>query len=109
MEKILAAWIENVQEKLQLTVKLIKTKAQFIHSNLLGQTNIKFSTSNGWFHRFKNCHKIKRYRYIGEAKSVDEDYINKELPKLNSITRQYSLANIYNMDESALYLQPNLI
>jgi hypothetical protein len=95
LEQLLSIWIENMQGKIPLTIKLIKTKAQFIHSNILNQNNIKFTASNGWFNRFKNRFNIKKYRHFGEAGGIKEEYINKELPKLNSITRQYSQDDIY--------------
>jgi hypothetical protein len=45
LDNMLTAWVESIQGKIPLTANLIKSKALFIHSNILGQSGIKFSAS----------------------------------------------------------------
>lgn len=59
--------------------------------------------SSGWLDSFKTRHDISRKKKHGEAGKVDLQQLEVDLTNLRSITNDYPLADIYNMDETALY------
>ena len=66
-------------------------------------TDLKLS--NGWLDSFKNRHGIKSWRRFGENGSIDPTIISNALPDLHEATRNYSLDDIYNMDENGLFFR----
>ena len=66
-------------------------------------TDLKLS--NGWLDSFKNRHGIKSWRRFGENGSIDPTIILNALPDLYEATRNYSLDDIYNMDETGLFFR----
>jgi hypothetical protein len=52
---------------------------------------------------FKTRHAISRKRRHGEAEKVDQVQLEIDLTAIRSIIQEYPLADIYNMDETALY------
>jgi hypothetical protein len=61
----------------------------------------KFSA--GWFDAFKTRYHISRKKRHGEAGKVDIMQLELDLAEIRSILEDYLLADIYNMDETALY------
>ncbi|KXN64541.1 DDE-domain-containing protein, partial [Conidiobolus coronatus NRRL 28638] len=100
------SWIDNIDINLPLSEKLIKFKAKQLHKNIPNERDYEFKASTGWFQKFKKRFGIYRFRYHGESGSITDEMVQQELPKINSITRQYKLDDIYNMDESSLYYRP---
>jgi hypothetical protein len=103
---MLASWIDNIDIDLPLSEKLIKFKAKELHKSIPDERDYEFNASSGWFQNFKKRFGIYRFRRYGESGSITDEMIQQELPKINSITRQYKLDDIYNMDESSLYYRP---
>jgi hypothetical protein len=68
-----------------------------------------FKYSPGWLSNFKKRHGISCKSIHGESGGVDSNYIKIEREKLKLITASYSLEDIYNLDETALFfkLTPN--
>jgi Tc5 transposase DNA-binding domain/Fission yeast centromere protein N-terminal domain len=61
----------------------------------------KFSA--GWLDAFKIRHYISRKKRYGEAGKVDIKQLKFNFTKVRFIIAEYSLADIYNIDEIALY------
>ena len=62
----------------------------------------KFST--GWLDGFKARHNIKKYRRHGEASAIDMEVVEKELQEIREAVNPDTNKDVYNMDESALFL-----
>jgi len=71
-------------------------------ANLAGITEDQFKFSYGWIQCFKVRNNIKRYKFHGEASSVDQNILAIQKPKLIEILSSYELKNIYNFDECGL-------
>ena len=61
----------------------------------------KFSA--GWLDAFKARYHISRRKRHGEVGKVDTTQLELDLEEIRSILKDYLLADIYNMDETALY------
>ena len=59
--------------------------------------------SDGWLSGFKARHAIKRHRMHGEAGAVDLVEAAQKMEVIVNITKQYSLHDIFNMDETGLF------
>lgn len=56
--------------------------------------------SQGWLERFKSRHGIKSYRRFGESGSVDMENLESNLQTIREKLDQFSMKNIFNMDET---------
>jgi Tc5 transposase DNA-binding domain len=66
----------------------------------------KFSAD--WLNAFKTRYHISRRTRHGEAGKVDIMQLELDLAEIRSILEDYPLADIYNMDETALYWKSSL-
>ncbi|KNE95424.1 hypothetical protein PSTG_11277 [Puccinia striiformis f. sp. tritici PST-78] len=58
--------------------------------------------SGGWLESFENRHNLKSYRRHGEAASVDINVVELEVERVQKITEEYPLKDIFNMDETRI-------
>ncbi|CAG8489193.1 2143_t:CDS:2 [Dentiscutata erythropus] len=63
--------------------------------------NLKFS--HGWLFKFKRRHGLEQIKKHGEDSSVDDNVVAIAVPQLKEILKEYSLKDIYNMDETGLF------
>ncbi len=102
-------WVENVTAGgVILTDLLIKEKARVFASAFnIQESNLVFS--NGWLEKFKKRNNIQRYRAHGEAGSAPLESLPEERMKLRRLLSQFTLDQIYNIDETGLYyrMPPN--
>ncbi|XP_055812080.1 CENP-B homolog protein 2-like [Solanum dulcamara] len=105
LEKILYQWFLQMQEKVNMSGKIIQGKAKNLFLKMYGETNPEFSFSSGWLEHFKSRYRIKSYRRFGESGSVIMENIENELPSIRSKLDQFELKDIYNMDETELFYQ----
>jgi hypothetical protein len=63
------------------------------------------SSSTSWFDAFKKHHRIAYCQLRGEAGSVDLEEIEPELAEIRQLCAMYDPENIYNCDETGLYLR----
>jgi hypothetical protein len=63
MESMLAAWIKNQVKALSLFEEL---KKDFPH-----EANLEFTTSTGWFNRFKNRQQLHNIKFTRELVGSD--------------------------------------
>ncbi len=104
VEKALLLWFTNVREKhASVNGPLMKQKAEEL-ARKMGKSD--FVATDGWFQRWKVRERIEYKRMHGEQKDADtagaESWINNEWPK---IIAEYSPEDVYNADETALYLR----
>jgi hypothetical protein len=65
----------------------------------------KCTFSKGWLTGFKKRYKISRQTIIGESGSVDKELVKASRIEIRKILVKYSLDDIYNLDETALFYQ----
>ncbi|KFD56265.1 hypothetical protein M514_02720, partial [Trichuris suis] len=68
-------------------------------------TQVEFSGSRGWFHRFLKRGHLRRLKLTGESASVDTEAASKFVEELKRLITEggYSYKQMFNCDESALY------
>ncbi|CAG8746048.1 25660_t:CDS:2, partial [Racocetra persica] len=105
LEKAMSLWIEStIIAKIPISEMLIKEKAKFFMEAFnIEESDLKLS--NGWIEKFKCHNNLHVYRLYGEAKSAPLDTLFEERQKSNNLLSQYTLDQIYNADETALYYQ----
>lgn len=70
------------------------------------RSNIDFSCSNGWLHRFQKRHELVFHSIVGEAAAVDKAVCDDwRLTKITHLLEEYEPGDFYNVDETALYYQ----
>jgi hypothetical protein len=79
---------------------LMKAEALRI-AKKLGRDN--FEASTGWLDRFKVRHKIVFNTAAGESAAVDMAVVTDHLSIVANAVKSYSLRDVYNMDELALF------
>lgn len=80
MENRLTSWIEEqVNQGVEISEKIMKTKARHIYDCLCQDVNKKgqFKASEGWFYRFKVRTGIKSVRKVGESAEVPQEELTK--------------------------------
>ncbi|KZO92661.1 DDE-domain-containing protein, partial [Calocera viscosa TUFC12733] len=104
VERALAAWVQQAESQLvPVTGAVLKMKAQDF-ARLSGVPADEFlSCSNGWLDSFKGRHKLKQYRWHGEAGSIALETVADARTQLKQLTDQYVLRDIWNMDETGLF------
>ena len=63
-----------------------------------------FQYSNGWIIKFKQRHKISMRKIHGEAGASNVNDIDEGRQDLVESLSGYNLDNLYNMDETALFI-----
>jgi len=109
LDNAMNLWVENVTAGgVILTDLLIKEKAKFF-ANTFNIQEDELVFSNGWLDRFKKRNNIRRHRMHGESGSAPIASLSEERIKLRQLLSQYSLDQIYNIDETGLYyrMSPN--
>lgn len=86
---------------LPITGPLLVEKAKTI-ANTLEITD--FKGSNGWLRGFKNRFNITCLAVCGEAQKVNENEVSSWLQLNKPVFEKYSAKDIYNMDETGLFL-----
>ena len=103
-DEALYTWVLRNEENIPISGDILREKAsQFMAILHPDATDLKLY--NGWLDSFKNRHGIKSWRRFGESGSVDPTIISNALPDLHEATRNYSLDDIYNMDETGLFFR----
>lgn len=102
IEKCLLEWIKQTLDKnIPIDGPLLKEKSKEFATKL-GIQN--FSASNGWLEGFKRRHDIAFKKAAGESKSVDQGVCNQWTEDLPNLLEGYEPDDIYNADETALFL-----
>lgn len=95
------SWFLKARSKhLPISGALLKEKAIEI-AEQLGLSN--FAASNGWLFRFQKRHGISSRLLSGVSASVSHGVVEEWMERLKNLTAGYSLTNIFNCDETALF------
>lgn len=114
IERVLLYWLRDQRKKnVPVTGKLMKEAGHFAcmvlcdlkddSGNTVSEAPMSFSA--WWFDSFKKQHRISYCQLHGEAGSVDLDAIEPELDKIRRICAQYTPDNIFNCDETGMYVK----
>ncbi len=108
MESALVKWFQANQERANVSGELVKESATKILDWLyLGHEPFEFSS--GWLEVFKSCHGIRSYRRFGENGCVDMAALANTLLAIHDVLDQYAWKDIYNMDETGLFYQMQVL
>lgn len=100
LDTALKLWIDvNISQNVNLSDFVIKSKALSFAKNL---NVMDFKASNGWLEKFKKRYNLKSYKLVGETAHVDMDSIEEGRMRICKEIENYSLDDIYNMDETGL-------
>jgi hypothetical protein len=104
VESALAEWMtQAIHCNMTITGNVLKVKWRDF-ARLAGvPTEDWLKLSGGWLDSFKKRHQLKSYRKHGEAASVDPIAVESEVERVQKITEDYELKNIFNMDETGLF------
>jgi len=104
IEIILVKWFHQARaSSIPCDGPVLKEKALQIAKQLNVQ---QFTASNGWLDRFKVRHGVIYWQINGEAKSVNENDVNRWLHStLPTVLLPYSPADIYNADKLGLFFK----
>ena len=105
LENALCLWITYARnENLILTNNILIEKAKRF-SPKLGNIPNSFKYSNRWLERFKERFNIKKKILHSEAGDVNLDHYHEEIKKIKNEIGKYNPADVYNMDEGALFYE----
>jgi hypothetical protein len=108
MESALVKWFRANQERANVSGELVRESATKILDRLYpGQEPFEFSS--GWLEAFKSRHGIRFYRRFNESGSVDMAALANTLPAIRDVLNQYAWKDIYNMDETGLFYQMQVV
>ncbi|GET03457.1 tigger transposable element-derived protein 6-like [Rhizophagus clarus] len=98
-------WVENANaNNLPVSEMIIKEKAFYFAQEFnIPRENMLFS--NGWIEKFKIRNNIRCYRLHGEANSAPLETLFEERRKLQPISQDYTLDNIFNADKTDLFFR----
>ncbi len=68
-----------------------------------------FEFSSGSLEAFKSRHGIRSYRCFSESGYVNMDVLANTLPAIRDVLDQYAWKDIYNMDETGLFYQMQVL
>jgi hypothetical protein len=68
-----------------------------------------FEFSSGWLEAFKSRHGIRSYRRFGKSGSVNMTTLANTLLAIRDVLDQYAWKDIYNMDETRLFYQMQVL
>ena len=74
MEKLLTLWVDDLnQKRIPLTQRAIAAKAASLFDEIQQKVSVNetFTSSKGWFARFKKCTQIHCIKICGEVASAD--------------------------------------
>ncbi|KAI7958282.1 hypothetical protein MJO29_006499 [Puccinia striiformis f. sp. tritici] len=104
VEAALSEWMtQAVHYSLPITGEIIKEKWRDF-ARLDGIPSEEWlKLSSGWLESFKTRHQLRTFRKHGEAASVDITVVESEVVRMQEITKDYNLKDIFNMDETGLF------
>lgn len=106
VEKALAAWAiqaEAQKTQVRVTEEVLRIKARHF-AVMCGIPLEQFiRCSNGWAHKFKIRYQLRSLRLHGEAASVTLEDVSAARKRLQDVSKDFRLEDIYNLDESGLY------
>ena len=83
---------------------MLKEEAMVIKENLQDSSLDQFRASDRRLYTWKSAFAIKERRIVGEAADVAEETVTSWMERIQELTEVYSSENIWNMDESVVFL-----
>jgi hypothetical protein len=113
VESIVKQWLRYFRDRLiPIDITILRLLASDVYKTwvsavgpLTDNKGQPSSWSEKWAHNFKRHWDIRYYKMVGEAASVDLEAIRPELQRIMERLDRYELDDIYNCDESGLYLK----
>ena len=79
----------------------LETKSHEENKNSIKK--VEFTGSDGWFNNFKRRYELNSKKLSGEAESSKFNQYKEELNKIGLSIMDFSVHNVYNMDEAGLF------
>ena len=95
--------VPTYQGEVAMSRELLKSKGAFFPRRLYPDA-YQLESSKGWLDYFKSQYGIESYGRFGESGSVDIVSIEQARPGLREILNKYELKDIYNIDETGLFI-----
>ncbi|KAG0244708.1 hypothetical protein BG011_002874, partial [Mortierella polycephala] len=113
VENIVKQWLRYFRDRLiPIDITILRLLANDVYNTwesaigpLTDNKGNPPSWSEKWAHNFMVHWDIHYYKMVGEASSVDLEAIGPEVQKIMERLDRYELDDIYNCDESGLYLK----
>ena len=109
IENELNNWIDSKRhEKLAVSCKAARERAAYINKNSINATN--FKASRGWLQRYfkRFLRSLRRRTHLAtqnnKCATITRNTILSHLNVLNYVATNYEKKNIFNMDETPLYI-----
>jgi hypothetical protein len=101
LEQCLYLWfIDKIKNGISINDSIL-TKQAKIFGPSLAISDLEFSYSSGWLEKFKSRYNIRNYEKQGEADSVDMSVVAEGKKVIGE--KKYSLEDVFNFDETALF------
>ncbi|XP_064478259.1 tigger transposable element-derived protein 4-like [Ornithodoros turicata] len=103
LEDVPVAWIQRARSaNLPVNSVVVRTKAE----EMALRFNIYFSCSDEWLDRFRRRHELIFRAIVVEAATVEESVCEDwRSTRMKKVLEEYEPANVYNVDQTALYYQ----
>ncbi|KAH9082355.1 hypothetical protein Ae201684P_009681 [Aphanomyces euteiches] len=101
----------TIEVKLLAWIVFAESKGFFVNQQLMRlqarafcrQGGLQHGLSNGWLYKFQKRHNLRLCARPGESFSVHREAIEAGRTWLKKVTSEFSRANTFNFDETALY------
>ncbi|SPO27760.1 related to transposases [Ustilago trichophora] len=108
LEHLLTDWVDTQQARgVMLNHHLIKQQGQIfqarLNTSLPEDKKLSLKFSNGWLQKFSNRNSLSQHKLHGEAGSVDQQFLDQQLPALKQLLHLYQPEDIWNADETGLF------
>ncbi|XP_063884929.1 jerky protein homolog [Scylla paramamosain] len=104
MDKVLYKWFSlKRSERITITGPMLQEKGRDLAKNMGEEGACQFS--DGWLHRFKVRHGIRKLDISGESKSANLPSAEEFVDRFAKIVEEHNLTSeqIYNADETGLF------
>ena len=106
INEILYEWFKKCCEaNIYPDGQMLKEEALEIKKHLDNDEFSTFTASNGWLEKWKISYGIREKRVNGEAGEVRGETVNAWMERLWELTKDYSPADIWNMDETGCFFK----
>lgn len=103
LEKALSAWFWKTEKAAVISDDLVIQKAKEFAADPRLRVDAGMKFSQGWLEKFKKRHGIRGFYLHGEGGAVDESIVEEARKISKTLLSEYSLSDIYNMDETGLF------
>ena len=104
-QKVYEWFVAQHSKNIPISGPLLQERARQIRQELGGLNADDFKASNGWLEKFRKRHGIQYRTICGESAAVDPTTVDKWKKRLLTIIDNYDPNDIYNADETDLFLK----